>query len=315
MDKDPEDVRYNFVRWLNNDIGTAIGPSRVHPLTGQILDADIILTDGWIRHFDAAVPRAAAAARDGGVRPGDAGAGWRSGRSGTRVCCWPRPAERARLLAGGRSRGRQAAGHRGRTQGPATEFDGLVGRNRQANGFCTGRHRQGAGPDPAADVLRRCSATCEDRGRRTTRKTKIDGIPAKFVGPLLADLVAHEVGHTLGLRHNFAASGLYTLAEINSHKLKGKKPFAGSVMDYIPLNIDMKDGETQGDYAMIERRPVRRLGHRVRLLVRQATSSRSWPGRTCPRTATPPTRTRSAPTRWPGGTTSAPTRSTTPRTR
>ena len=51
MDKDPEDVRYNFVRWLNNDIGTAIGPSRVNPNTGQILDADIILTDGWIRHF------------------------------------------------------------------------------------------------------------------------------------------------------------------------------------------------------------------------------------------------------------------------
>ena len=51
MDKDPEDVNYNFVRWLNNDIGMAIGPSRVHPLTGQILDADIILTDGWIRHY------------------------------------------------------------------------------------------------------------------------------------------------------------------------------------------------------------------------------------------------------------------------
>lgn len=51
MDKDPEDVQYNFVRWLNNDVGTAIGPSRVHPLTGQILDADIILTDGWIRHY------------------------------------------------------------------------------------------------------------------------------------------------------------------------------------------------------------------------------------------------------------------------
>ena len=52
MEKDPEDVRYNFIRWLNNDIGTAIGPSRVHPMTGQILDADIILTDGWIRHFN-----------------------------------------------------------------------------------------------------------------------------------------------------------------------------------------------------------------------------------------------------------------------
>ncbi len=52
MEKDPEDVRYNFIRWLNNDVGTAIGPSRVHPMTGQILDADIILTDGWIRHFN-----------------------------------------------------------------------------------------------------------------------------------------------------------------------------------------------------------------------------------------------------------------------
>ncbi len=51
MEKDPEDVRYNFIRWLNNNIGTAIGPSRVNPLTGEILDADIILTDGWIRHF------------------------------------------------------------------------------------------------------------------------------------------------------------------------------------------------------------------------------------------------------------------------
>ncbi len=52
MEKDPEDIRYNFIRWLNNDVGTAIGPSRVHPLTGEILDADIILTDGWIRHFN-----------------------------------------------------------------------------------------------------------------------------------------------------------------------------------------------------------------------------------------------------------------------
>src|SRR5690606_37923697 len=38
MDKDPEDVRYHFVRWLSNDIGTAIGPSRAHPETGEILD-------------------------------------------------------------------------------------------------------------------------------------------------------------------------------------------------------------------------------------------------------------------------------------
>jgi hypothetical protein len=39
-----------FIRWLSNDTGTAIGPSRA-PETGQILDVDVVLTDGWIRHF------------------------------------------------------------------------------------------------------------------------------------------------------------------------------------------------------------------------------------------------------------------------
>jgi hypothetical protein len=51
MEKDPEDNRYNFIRWLSNDIGTAVGPHHAHPISGEILDADIVLTDGWIRHF------------------------------------------------------------------------------------------------------------------------------------------------------------------------------------------------------------------------------------------------------------------------
>src|SRR5690606_21425752 len=44
-------MQYNFIRWLNNDQGTAIGPSHPHPETGEIVDADIVLTDGWIRSF------------------------------------------------------------------------------------------------------------------------------------------------------------------------------------------------------------------------------------------------------------------------
>ena len=34
-------------------------------------------------------------------------------------------------------------------------------------------------------------------------------------------------------------------------KLKGKKPFAGCVMDYLPINFNVEEGEIQGDYAMI----------------------------------------------------------------
>jgi hypothetical protein len=67
----------------------------------------------------------------------------------------------------------------------------------------------------------------------------------------MSSLVCHEVGHTLGLRHNFKASSLYTLEEINSDEIRGKKPFTASVMDYNPVNFNMDTGDVQGDFAMI----------------------------------------------------------------
>ncbi len=78
----------------------------------------------------------------------------------------------------------------------------------------------------------------------------LDGMPESFVGPLIAHLVAHEVGAYFGLRHNFKASSIYTLAQINSEEVKGKKQLAGSVMDYIGTNIRLDSGTTQGDYCM-----------------------------------------------------------------
>src|SRR5690606_37969820 len=78
----------------------------------------------------------------------------------------------------------------------------------------------------------------------------LDGIPEWFVGPLLADLVAHEVGHTLGLRHNFKASAALPLDKINSNETKGKKTITASVMDYTPVNYRYEAGEIQGDYGM-----------------------------------------------------------------
>ncbi|MGB3203315.1 MAG: DUF5117 domain-containing protein, partial [Nodosilinea sp.] len=44
-DWDPADVRYNVIRWSDSlyPWASGLGPSRVNPLTGEILDADIIL--------------------------------------------------------------------------------------------------------------------------------------------------------------------------------------------------------------------------------------------------------------------------------
>ncbi|MGA7934816.1 MAG: DUF5117 domain-containing protein, partial [Kovacikia sp.] len=50
---DPADIRYNTIRWINSfDSGfLGLGPSRVNPLTGEILDADILIDASFARYM------------------------------------------------------------------------------------------------------------------------------------------------------------------------------------------------------------------------------------------------------------------------
>jgi hypothetical protein len=59
----------------------------------------------------------------------------------------------------------------------------------------------------------------------------------------------HEVGHTLGLRHNFRASTVYDLKQLQDPSFTKLNGIASSVMDYNPFNISPK-GEIQGEYVM-----------------------------------------------------------------
>ena len=64
----------------------------------------------------------------------------------------------------------------------------------------------------------------------------------------LYQLILHEVGHTLGLNHNFAASTLHTNSEIHNPDITYKEGLSSSVMDYHALNIAPL-GVRQGQYA------------------------------------------------------------------
>ncbi len=270
MDKDPEDVQYNFVRWLNNNISTAIGPSRVNPKTGQILDADIVLTDGWIRVFEGQYDKVMPKIAMQGVTPETLA--WYAEHPNWDPRIRMAPASQREFIqqslavaAAQQFAGYENAFLKTRLMGDEP-MDGLLNRTSQVNGSCLaaeGRQMDVATMRMMLALQRFGNAADDDdegdddddddkdKEKDEDKEQMLDGMPESFIGPLLADLVCHEVGHTLGLRHNFKASSIYTFEEINSDDIKGKKPFTGSVMDYNPTNFSMLGEDKQGDYAMI----------------------------------------------------------------
>lgn len=59
----------------------------------------------------------------------------------------------------------------------------------------------------------------------------------EYVKMFLSDCVAHEMGHCLGLRHNFAGSTNLTTAQLSDDSLTSTQGNSASVMDYTPPNV------------------------------------------------------------------------------
>ena len=68
-----------------------------------------------------------------------------------------------------------------------------------------------------------------------------------YLHNFLVHLVAHEVGHTLGLRHNFKGSSVLLMDQLHNAELTREQGLTGSIMDYVPVNI-APEGQSQGQY-------------------------------------------------------------------
>jgi hypothetical protein len=157
------DARHASVRWFTgSDIGFAIGPSHADPRTGEILDADMGMSDVFAR----------------GAR---------------------------RLVSEDLRHTHSAITH------DATHCD--YGQQAQQE------------LDFGMDLL-------EARG------LDMDGPKAEALAQTyVKSVMMHEVGHVLGLRHNFRASTVYSLKELHNPAFAGNKGLSTSIMDYIPFNL------------------------------------------------------------------------------
>jgi hypothetical protein len=172
------DAKHASVRWFTGaDVGFAIGPSQADPRTGEILDADIGMSDVFARGARRAVIE---------------------------------------------------------DMGHVHFAHGAHGVNGE---MCNHAHSSAQELNYALDLL-------EARGMELD-SPQADALAQAYV----KDVMMHEVGHTLGLRHNFRASTVYDLKQIQDPNFTKINGVTSSVMDYNPYNISPK-GEKQGEYVM-----------------------------------------------------------------
>lgn len=241
MDKDPEDARYNFFRWNSSNQGYAIGPSRWDPRTGEIVEADVVwhagLTNAIINAFYKNITAAAAMQS---FTPEtlawlDTHPQW-----DPRVRLAP-PMVRDRLLE---SRRDEAPGD---DRAPLYD-DG-------ASRFSIDTERRyldelegvtcRIGEFTALNIALYAAVVDTGLTKPAENGDVLDGIPEEFLGPMIRYIAAHEVGHTLGLQHNFGASTIRTLDEINTSTGEAT---IGSVMEYAAANV-VEPNEEQGPFA------------------------------------------------------------------
>jgi Met-zincin/Domain of unknown function (DUF5117) len=95
--------------------------------------------------------------------------------------------------------------------------------------------------DQAAEQLAYALDVLEARGDLDPASPEAE----QFVLDYLTDTTMHEVGHTLGLRHNFRSSRVWSDSQLSDRAFTTANGLAGSVMEYAPINLS-RPGEPGG---------------------------------------------------------------------
>jgi hypothetical protein len=190
-----------------------MGPHRANPFTGQIYDADIIFDDSMVRYYEQSaqtnLPSAVVAARTADPTVAAFLEKFPQFRRAERDL--PRleggNVDEARLREALRERMHQRGFH------GCDYYEGMKHQMAVSHAVLAGQ------PQEVID---------------------------RFLYDIIKEVVMHEVGHTLGLRHNFKASTIYSVEEIQKRRGTGEA-LVGSVMDYNP-SLFFADKTTEGHF-------------------------------------------------------------------
>ena len=175
-DWDPADVRYNTIRWLvHPESAYAVGPSRANPYTGELYDADIRVSNDYVRfYFD--------------------------------------------------------------------DFENFIDPILEQNISDMWKDEHADNFNDAhvcnyGEHLKHKMAFTWNYLVSNNIVVESEEAMMKFVEDGIVDLLLHEVGHTLGLRHNFKASSVFTYDELSDVNFTSEYGVTGSVMDYNATNL------------------------------------------------------------------------------
>jgi hypothetical protein len=223
-DFDPEDMNYNTFRWITSEMTYAAGPSRANPLTGEILDADIVFDASFIRY-------------------------WKQERQilhhGGKAYEPVSPIQSMDLGLGlNHNVLRRGSGSVGWNDNPRqlTSKEARLAAIRQGICQCPNHMKMEMGLAAMA-LAESAFVAPPQKGGKKAKDKMLD----ELINQAIKHIVMHEVGHTLGLRHNFKGSTMLANKDLHDTKITREKGLVGSVMDYSPVNLAPK-GVKQGDF-------------------------------------------------------------------